>query len=161
MPTVRRARLEDVEAIGVVHHESIQRLCADHYTAAEIAAWAAPRRPEHYEQSIRGKEFYVAKEAGAIVGFGVLEPASSEVEAVSVSPMMARRGVGFSLLRTLEGRARARGLPALHLCAALNAVPFYERAGYEQQGLTRHRLQNGVEIACVLMTKALAGDAEG
>jgi len=38
----------------------------------------------------------------------------------------------------------------------LNAVPFYESAGYESQKKMNHRLASGVEIGCVLMTKELS-----
>jgi N-acetylglutamate synthase-like GNAT family acetyltransferase len=161
MPTVRSATPEDNEAIGRVHVRAIRRLCVHHYAPAEIAAWAAPRRPHHYVEAIRQKDFYVVEEAGAVVGFSTLNAAVGEVEAVYVAPEAAGRGLGLQLLRVLEDRARTRGLHALHLNASLNAVPFYERAGYERQGLTKHRLTSGVEIACVLMTKELAAQTNG
>jgi GNAT superfamily N-acetyltransferase len=161
MSTVRRATPEDNEAIGRVHVRAIRRLCAHHYAPAEIAAWAAPRRPAHYVEAIRQKDFYVAEEAGAVVGFSTLNAAAGEVEAVYVAPEATGRGIGLQLLRVLEERACAQGVHTLHLNASLNAVPFYERAGYERQGLTKHRLTGGVEIACVLMTKELTAPADG
>ncbi|HEX8072584.1 MAG TPA: GNAT family N-acetyltransferase [Pyrinomonadaceae bacterium] len=158
MLTIRKARPEDTEAIGRVHVGAIRRLCAYHYTPAEIEAWAGPRRPDHYVAAIRASEFYVAEDDDALVGFGVLNQTSAEVEAVYVSPEAARRGIGLRLLRQLEARARELCLSALHLNASLNAVPFYERAGYEREGLTKHRLAGGVEIACVRMTKDLTAE---
>ncbi len=155
MPTVRRAVPEDNEAIGRVHVRAIKRLCIHHYAPAQIEAWAGPRKPDHYLAAIRRQDFYVAEEAGAVVGFSTLDPARGEVEAVYVAPEVTGRGIGLQLLRVLEAQARTRSLRTLHLNASLNAVPFYERAGYERQELTTHRLASGVEIACVLMTKAL------
>lgn len=155
MPTIRRATPEDNDAIGRVHVRAIKRLCVHHYAPHEIAAWAGPRKPAHYIEAIRQKEFYVAEETSAVVGFSMLNPADGEVEAVYVAPEAAGRGIGLQLLRVLEERAGTRGLRALHLNASLNAIPFYERAGYERQKLTKHRLASGVEIACVLMTKEL------
>jgi hypothetical protein len=38
----------------------------------------------------------------------------------------------------------------------LNAVLFYERAGYEPRKEMKHRLACGLEIGCVLMTKELS-----
>ena len=90
-----------------------------------------------------------------------MNPAGGEVEAVYVHPSATRRGVGLKLLTTLEARAREAGLESLHLCASLNAVEFYERAGFARQELTSHRLANGVEIACVLMSKELRAGAIG
>ena len=161
MALVRRAEIEDARAIRVVHVEAIRALCAGHYAPAEIEAWTAPRPETHYDKAIRGKEFYVAEDDGRVVGFAVLNRDESEVEAVYVSPRAARRGVGRSLIAALEARAQAHGLKGLHLCASLNAVEFYERAGFARGELTAHRLPGGVEIACVRMTKGLAEEPGG
>ena len=77
------------------------------------------------------------------------------VEAVYVSPGAGRRGIGLEILRKLEERARALGLGVLSLNASLNAVPFYERAGYVAQERSKYRLSTGVEIACVPMVKSM------
>jgi ribosomal protein S18 acetylase RimI-like enzyme len=159
--SVRRARREDDAAIGRMHVASIRELCRAHYRPAEIEAWAAPRGVGFYLEAIEGKEFYLAEDEGELIGFGTLNPAGGEVEAVYVHPAAVRRGVGLKLLRTLEARGRESGLESLHLCASLNAVEFYERAGYRRERETSHRLANGVEIACVLMSKELRVEEGG
>ena len=156
MVSIRRAEIEDARAIRLVHAEAVRAFCAGHYAPAEIAAWVAPRPDTHYDEAIRGKEFYVAAVGGQVVGFAVLNQHESEVEAVYVSPRVARRGTGLSLLRTLEARAQAHGLTRLHLCASLNAVGFYERAGYELRATGAHRLWNSVDLPCAHMSKELA-----
>lgn len=154
--SVRRARRADDEGVGRMHVASIRELCRTHYRPEEIEAWAtAPRGVNFYVKAIERKEFYVAEEDGDIIGFATLNAASGEVEAVYVHPAATRRGVGLKLLSTLEARAREAGLESVHLCASLNAVEFYERAGFARQQLTSHRLANGVEIACVSMSKQL------
>jgi putative acetyltransferase len=155
MFVIRRARQEDNEAIRRVHIRAVREIAKSHYTQEEIEAWAVPRKLEHYESSIREKEFYVAEENSEVVGFGTLNQETCEVEAVYVSPETARRGVGSEILRTLEERARDLGLKELHLDASLNAVSFYESAGFVRQQEAKHRLQTGVEIGCVLMSKRL------
>ncbi len=98
--------------------------------------------------------------ASVIVGFGVLTRRAAEIEAVYVNPEAARRGIGLEILRKLEERASARGLRQLRLNASLNAVPFYERAGYVAQERSKYRLLTGVEIACVPMMKAMTLEAD-
>ncbi len=98
----------------------------------------------------------VAEDAGGIAGFGQLNQADGEVEAVYVLPGRQSEGIGGALLRFLEDAARAAGLERLHLSATLNAVPFYERAGYAGEGSTVHRLPTGVELQCLRMSKELA-----
>lgn len=160
MLNLRRARREDCQTIASVHAAAVGAIRTALYTPEEIRAWAVPKQPEAYEESIAGKEFFVAEEGGAIVGFGVLNQESAEVEAVYVSPEAGRRGIGLEVLRKLEERARANGLKVLRLNASLNAVPFYERAGYVAQEQSKYRLATGVEIACVPMTKAIASESD-
>lgn len=138
-----------------VHAAAVTGIRTALYTAEEIEAWATPKKLESYQESLRTKEFFVAEEDGVIVGFGVLNPESAEVEAVYVSPAAGRRGIGLEILRKLEETARARGLRVLRLNASLNAAPFYEKAGYVAQERSTYRLSTGVEIACIPMVKVV------
>jgi len=155
MVTIRRARQEDCQSIVNVHSAAVSGIRTALYTPEEIQSWAIPKNPENYEDGIRTREFFVAEEDGIIMGFGVLNPESGEVEAVYVSPAAGRRGIGLELLRKLEERARALGLGMLSLNASLNAVPFYKRAGYLGEEESKYRLSTGVEIACVPMVKLI------
>jgi putative acetyltransferase len=157
MVVIRRARPEDSEAIAEVHMGAIREICVSHYTPEEIAAWGVPRKPEFYLDAIKNKEYYVAEEGGVVVGFGTFNQESGEIAAVFVRPGVVRRGIGSQILGTLEERARELKVRDLHLKASLNAVQFYERAGYRQRNEARHRLQSGAEIPCVIMEKELAG----
>jgi GNAT superfamily N-acetyltransferase len=143
-----------------VHTAAVRGIRTTLYTPEEIQAWAIPRKPESYEKSIRSKEFFVAEEGDIIVGFGVLNQETAEVEAVYVSPEAGRRGIGLEVLGKLEERARTLGLWALRLNASLNAVPFYEKAGYVAQAESKYRLATGVEIACVPMVKLMTSEAD-
>lgn len=155
MLIIRRADQEDCVSIAHVHTSAVRAISTSLYTPAEIEAWAIPRAPEDYRQSIRRKEFYVAEEDDSIVGFGVLNQESREIEAVYVAPDVMRRGVGLMILGLLEERARALGLEVVSLNASLNAVQFYERAGYVAQEESKYRLASGVEIPAVPMLKRL------
>jgi putative acetyltransferase len=133
MLKIRRARQEDCHSICSVHAAAVSGIRTALYTPEEIQAWAVPKKPASYEESIRSKEFFVAEDGEAIVGFGVLNRELAEVEAVYVSPGAGRRGIGLKVLRKLEERANTLGLSVLRLNASLNAVPFYEKAGYVAQ----------------------------
>ncbi len=161
MPYIRKARREDCHSISSVHSAAVRGIRTALYTPEELQAWAVPKQPESYEETIRSKEFFVAEdEGGVILGFGVLNQEIAEVEAVYVAPEAGRRGIGLEILRKLEERASAQGLMELRLNASLNAVPFYEHAGYVAQEPSKYRLQTGVEIACVPMIKTLTGKAD-
>ena len=155
MLTVRRAVQEDREAVWRVHVRAVRETCAGHYPPEVISAWAGRLRPEKYEEAIRGGEFFVAEEGGAVVGFAELDRAGGEVAGLYVSPDAGRRGVGRTLLAALEERARAFGLGSLRLTSSLNAVAFYERAGFRRAGVETKSLGPGVERASVVMFKEL------
>ena len=154
--TIRRAREDDAESVGRVHRSAIRELCRAHYTDEQIEAWSGPRPAGHFAKVIRAKEFYVAEGGGEVVGFGSLDAEACEVDAVYIAPAAAGRGIGMKLLRAVEARARELGLKSLRVDASLNAVGFYERAGYELQATGTHRLANGVDLPCAHMSKGLA-----
>jgi putative acetyltransferase len=155
MAVIRRAAPEDAEAIGAIHMRAIREISVTHYSPELIDAWATPRHPDFYLESIRHKEFYVATVERVVVGFGILNQESGEIEAVYVSPDVVRRGIGLEILRALEERGRLLKVVDLYLKASLNAVAFYERGGFRQGESATHRLQSGVEIPCIVMEKKL------
>ena len=155
MTIIRRAQQEDSEGIWLVHTQAIREICKSHYTSEEIEAWAGRLRPDSYQEVVNSREFFVAEDQGRLVGFGQLCLASGEVEAVYVHPSAVKQSIGAQLLRTLEERAKEKGLRSLHLDASLNAVPFYTKAGFESQQKAKHQLKPGIEIARVVMTKTL------
>jgi putative acetyltransferase len=155
MLIIRKAEPEDCLSIARLHTSAVRAISTSLYTSEEIEAWAIPHTPERYKQSISSKEFCVAVEDEAIVAFGVLNPVSCEIEAVFVSPDVGRRGVGLMILGWLEERGRALGFEVLSLNASMNAVGFYERAGYVALEKSKYRLTSGVEIACIPMVKRL------
>jgi ribosomal protein S18 acetylase RimI-like enzyme len=57
------------------------------------------------------------------------------VETLWVAPDQRRSGLGSRLLREAETYARAHGGVAAHLECAADALPFYERHGYELIGV--------------------------
>ena len=118
--------------------------------------WAGRLEPEKYEEAISSNEFLVAEEDGAIVGFGELNQSGGEIAGLYVSPDVAGSGVGQKLLDALEERARAFGLESLNLTSSLNAVSFYERAGFKAVGKVTKTLSPGVERASVKMIKQMS-----
>ncbi|ESP87834.1 GNAT family N-acetyltransferase [Candidatus Halobonum tyrrellensis] len=173
MVTLRDATPADAEAVREVHAASIRGLGSAGYDAEQVTAWAGDPTAADYETTPDGAEFVVAEDAadGRVVGFGELRPHggdyfqrvragpwTGEVRAVYVRPDAAREGVGSALLAELERRARERGLTALGLHAALNAVPFYEARGYERVVELPHEFggdADGVTGSVVEMRKRL------
>jgi len=154
MVTIRPAKQEDLQSIWRVHTRAIKEVCKNHYSAREIKAWAAVLKPARYRGSIEKGVFFVAVEDEDIVGFGNLNRDTCEVEAMYVDPDHLRRGVGMKILRNIETVARDCGLTTLRLTSSLNAVPFYQKAGFEPQKHTKYLLPFD-KVPCVPMVKEL------
>jgi len=141
MVTVRPATPDDRARIRECHVAAIRAFGPRAYDERQVAAWADKGDPvEDYPVADTGHYVVVAElptEDGPekeVVGFGHLVPTEGEIRAVYVHPDAGGRGVGTAVLESLESRARDLRLDELSLSASLNAVGFYEQAGYEPAG---------------------------
>lgn len=150
--TIRRATQEDAPGICQVHVLAIRVLCRDHYSPSEIESWAGSKTPSAYRDVLVTRAMFVAENDGKVVGFAQLHLEGATVEAVYVSPDVARCGVGSALLTKLESVAAEHGVRELVLKSTLNAEPFYLRHGYEILAASTHG-----DLSCTLMRKSLDG----
>lgn len=150
---VRPATPADAEALPDLHTAAAEASGPGYYDDGAVAWWAkrGERSSEDYPVAESDQHFTVCVRGGEVVGFGHLALDEAAVHAVYVHPDHARVGVGSALLVELEGFARGRGLDALSLQSSLNAVGFYERAGYERVG----REESPGGLAVVGMRKSL------
>jgi len=155
---IRRATRNDGEHIWKVHTSAIRETCRSKYSEEEILAWTSRLAPDTYDSVIRGKAMYVAQHEDEVVGFGQLDVVKGEVEAVYVRPEFEGAGIGSRLLEMLETVAVECGVKRLFLDSSLNAVGFYQYAGYEAREETMHPLSGGLSIAAIRMEKDLPRD---
>jgi putative acetyltransferase len=157
---IRSASRMDAPSIRSVHHAAIRGICASAYSADQIDAWTSALTLDRYVHEEVGFGVLVAEQAGRIIGFSVIDIPGAELNALYVAPSDGGRGVGSALLKAAEGLAAEAGLQRITLKSTLNAVTFYERAGYSQLGPTVHALPTAQKLPCVLMAKRLA-ETEG
>jgi putative acetyltransferase len=153
-PVIRRATAGDRHAICEIQRSAILETCHRSYPQEDLAVWAGLLSPETY-YGIENRYFVVAERAGILEGFGQLDEAEGEVDAIYVSPKAAGSGTGTALLQHLEERARLCGLAELRVRSTLNAEGFYSRAGYQRLALVRYRLVPALMLVCVEMRKHL------
>lgn len=157
VPSTRHATAADAAEMLRVHSASIRGLGPTHYAPEQVDAWDHDRSPDDYVEVIETDEtpVLVAEADGAVVGFGWLDVDDEEIVAVYVHPDYAREGVGTALLEGLEATAVERGVESVELLASLNAVAFYEAAGYRAVDETVHTQPGDVDMTCVRMEKRL------
>jgi len=146
--------LKNRKAIWRLQILAIEETCKSHYSQEEIQAWTRLLKPERYDNAICRKELFVAEEHGSVVGFGQLDSENSRIEELYVHPGYTGRHIGSHILQAMESAAAKAGVKTLHLTATLNAVPFYEKAGYSMQLYRKYLLPSG-QVACVLLAREL------
>lgn len=77
----------------------------------------------------RTGEILIVEREGAIVATGSL--VGNEISAVFVSPDFQGHGYGKRIMRELESRANAQGIPEVILNVSLPSRKFYENLDYE------------------------------
>ena len=139
---VRSATREDAPGIVSVFHSSILPgedagfgggLESPFHDASVLAAvWRDPN-------IVQGEEVLVAEMDGRIVGVATVEDRGDELELVNIDvPMQLQgKGVGTTLVRSVEERARAAGKQAVTAGTSRNAegvawksLPWWQHLGY-------------------------------
>lgn len=149
----RFAKSSDAAAVWALRANAIRLKCSSHYPADVIETWAAAKMPSTFGALIENEHFVVVEQGGRIVGYAGLNPTEQEIEAIFVSPDFSGQGLGALLLERAEKQARDLRFGTVKLKASLNAVNFYQRAGYSEVGRGWHSSMSGLEIACVHMEK--------
>lgn len=155
MPSYRIATQADLDPCWEVRTRALRIGCASHYPAPTIELLCASAAPDSMPRLFAAGTAVVAEEDDRIVAYAALDGENGEVDAVFVEPQQHGRGIAMALMRRLEALAAGRGLNRLFLSASLNAVAFYERAGFAslREELYPHR--SGIAIGSVYMEKHL------
>jgi putative acetyltransferase len=155
---IRPADHEDCEPIMVAHVGAIIEHGPKSYDDRQVAAWAAKTEgATRYERAIDESttDLLVAEVDGEVAGFAEFDRDGEEIEALFVAPEHGESGVGTALLAECESRLRALGIETSRLEAVLNAVSFYEKAGYEPVGRVTNTTTADVEVESMEMRKPL------
>lgn len=139
--TIRDGRPEDVPAIAAIWNDIISNTV--------ISFWPSPRSDAEILDYMTGRQklghaFIVAQEAGKVLGFasyGQFRAGGGYAHSMEHTIYMADgaqgKGIGFSLLSTLEDHARDRG--ARLMIGGITAenegsIAFHRRCGYHEWG---------------------------
>jgi len=152
MITLLPASSSDIPALWELRTRALREQCATHYASDILHTWASAPAPATYPSLLTRGGGIKAQVEGKLAGYAILDKERSEVDAVFVDSKFAGRGIGKALLRALEQLAAQPS--ALHLYASLNAVPFYEAAGYRAVKPTQYQHPSGILLDCVFMTRA-------
>jgi GNAT superfamily N-acetyltransferase len=162
---VRAIRFEEVSATLDLIRRAVECGCRSHYAPAERSAVFASYAQNLFVEALGPYDTIAAVDrnppdppdppGGRLIGFAQLDPTASRLRALFVDGDLQQRGVGTALLAEIERRARGRGLTRLHGAMALNAVPFYLRAGFRPCPGPERLVASGVSVPVLRMEKDL------
>jgi len=173
---VRKATLDDREAISRLIAESARRLSREHYSEAQIEGAVASVFGVD-SSLIEDGTYFVAEQEGTLIGCGgwsrrktlyggdqfstrdtaMLDSSTdpAKIRAFFVHPDHARKGVARAILSLCEREAKAHGFAAIELLSTLPGIKFYEANGYSPTGDFALELEDGVKLPFVPMRKQL------
>ena len=146
---VREEMLKDVK-IELIKESEIQPTCdmiiracrysdfAEFYPQSSFDAVFEETDCEHIKQRAEYGHFYVAKENGKIIGCGGIgaywgSKTESWIFTVFVDPDYQKKGVGRKIIAFLEKDEYAKRADRIEIKAAMSAIPFYRKLGYEHK----------------------------
>jgi putative acetyltransferase len=133
---IRLVSVDEHSHVRNLHARSMASQSAESLTDAEAAAFVAFVRSPGYSDLLRGEGLYGAFIDGQLIGtaswhVNADDGHAARISSVFVDPMFMRLGIGARLLAEVEARAFQSGFNQLGISATINAVPFFERAGYQ------------------------------
>jgi len=155
LPRFRGGRADDAPALWALRTRCVRELCRSHYPDAVIARWSASPPPPRYPGLIAEGGCVVADDAqGRLLGYGILVLQDNEVDALFVAPEQAGKGLGQAVLQRLLALADPQR--DVLLSASLNAVAFYRRAGFLDEGEQAYLHPSGITLAARRMRRPAA-----
>jgi GNAT superfamily N-acetyltransferase len=134
---VRRLGLDDHSNVRHLHGRSMRSQSGDALSDAEIAAFLAYVGSAAYSDNLLAEEVYGGFIDGQLIGTASWhvngdDGETARITSVFVHPLFARLGFGGRLLCEVEGRAMRSGFDQLGTSTTINAIPFFERHGYQE-----------------------------
>jgi GNAT superfamily N-acetyltransferase len=173
---IRKATPDDRPAIADLIDESARGLSRDDYTDRQIESAIETGVFGVDTDLIVDGTYFVAEINGRLIGCGgwsrrntlfggdrfaereaeELDPRCepARIRAFFVHPEWSRRGIGKRILERCESDARADGFRSLELMATLPGLKLYQALGYVVGERVLHRMDDGVPIELVRMSKS-------
>ena len=154
---VRKARVEEAQAIIDLHVDTVRRVNSRDYSPQQIDAWLGRRRVEVTEAMIRDGQYYVCvDEAGHLLGMGNIK--GDELFALYVSADHQGEGIGSLILRRIEEDALGDGICRIKADSTVTAEGFYRRCGYVVFERKVLKIARGQTLEVVAMVKELKAE---
>ncbi len=159
----RAYRPDDLDSVVALHERAFAVLAKSHHSPDQIAAHTALVRDPAYAEDLARSHLRLAFQRPGVLaatagwlrvpGLAPGVPKTARIRKVFVDPRFARRGIAGWMVSDTERRAWKQGCRAFVVRATVNAVPLYEKLGYEATGDATMRTSTGADLPVVLMAR--------
>ena len=128
---IRRFQPGDADGTWAVFFTAVRIGAAGHYTAQELIDWApSDQMPDGWGEWLDVHITYVGLSDTTVTGFFMVE-ADGYLNMAFVLPQMRRTGLAHQIYAAILAEARARQMPRMTVWASRLAMPFFRRAGWQ------------------------------
>lgn len=163
---VRRAVRQDAEPIHKAHMRSIQEVCSNDHSPAEIQAWGhRPYREAQRFAAIESDFVWVVECDGAIEGYGHLKingdggGNAAHIHGLYLTPRVIGKALGMAIVTEMKRELYQAGVGSVTLESTITAHGFYRKMGFSDDGPAKTLEINGTPIRCIPMRMDLAVSA--
>jgi GNAT superfamily N-acetyltransferase len=133
---IRRVSVDEHSHVRHLHAKAMASQSAESLSEGEIEAFIAFVRSAAYSDSLMAEDVHGAFIDSQLVGTASWhangdDGQAARIASVFVHPLFVRLGIGRRLLAEVEARAFQSGFAHFSVSATINAVPFFERLGYQ------------------------------
>lgn len=134
--TLRAATMDDIASIRYVHAAAFRILAGEQHTEEQVDAFVNDINAPEYSREIHDSDLTIACLDNEIIGTAGWCPADDQgrtarIRKVFVRPLFTRCGVGTMLVEAVSARAERAGFKDFSVRANMNALPFFEKIGFE------------------------------
>ena len=132
---IRKFTEQDAQAVSELIITTIRISNTKDYPVELMEELVKTETPEHVLQRASWTHFYVAEEAGKIIGCGAIGPYwgkedESSLFTIFVHPEWQGKGIGRAIVETLEKDEYGIRANRIEIPASITGLPFYRKLGY-------------------------------
>ena len=153
---IRSACDTDIEAIKSLIDRNFDETISQYHSPEIVQKFKSHNSLESLKSQLSWKKIYVATEGEKVVGtgafanFGTIDMPKYSISNLYVLPNLHGKKIGTKIVEVLLSEAKKANARTFHVPSTKNAIPFYQKHGFEVD-----TLQTDVEDEITWMTKPL------
>lgn len=153
---IRRAEIEDMNAVMDAHRRSIQQICSQDYNEDQVAKWSNVKYSSDIWNNSVSNEFHLVVEVdGVIEGLchaKIDKLQEGHIVGLYFTKKIAGKGIGREVFQRAIDYIKSHNASRVFINATITAKGFYEKMGFEVLEQTKMDVR-GTTLDCFKMEK--------